>query len=557
MSVNTDGQTKSVPLDAVTAVLPAAAATAAGLAAGAAFVGGVVLVQVGRGLMACGRKADQAIRAHAAKQEAIYRQCREYEERLVAAAGRSSTRSRAAQDRQRLLKTIAQRHQVARRPVPPLPFTEVQADVLAGERPALDSYGLHTVDTQKEEAGRLAARADGLQKRLEALQSEQWQGLVDTGGLAEELAAIRQGLQGAGSAAGASLYDLERRLGSLEAEVGFRMQEGYARQKERQETAAALQRAATTLAQLTQRAEPPPADALAVGQEVLAHADSLYARGDLDGAREMARAAETYLGQLAVSLEGVRRANLEVAIASLRETIDGYGFAEDDPAPRKLRGLIEAAERELKAGRLEECWQELQRAQVEVDKLTEEVRWRSQAVYRSAAFEVARKTLEEMGYRGVPDFDPEGTVRLRATHEDGTAFVVEITAEGTLRYKTEGFDDLRCHDAAARFFDGLRKKGMQVDLHSEFNMLAAARRVREALLHQGYDLVEERADEEGRFIELTASRKGGQTRKVEVRNDGAIPEDLAESQSAQSSQGFLTDYWRQWWLRDRTGRVKA
>ena len=581
MSNRGAGAYESVPAAAVDATLPLAlAAVPAALAVGVVFVGGVALVQAGKGLLACGRRVDDAIRAHAAKQEAIFQRCKEYERCLVEGARESVALSGQAQRRGGLLQRIAARHSVANRPVAAPPPIDAGPDVLVGERPALELYHPYGPDALTEETEQLARQADRLQQRLDSLRSEQWQGLVDTGGLAEELAAIRKDLEGAATAPEASLYDLGRRLQVLEAEIGFRMNEGWNRQKERQEAANALKRAADRLSKCAgELAEPEWAGPLAVGEEVLAQADALFARGDLAGAREMAQAAEEYVDQLRTGRDRVRRSNLEVAIAALKEYVDRFQFAPDDPAPGELRQQIAAAEDHLRHDALQQCWQTLQRAQKAADDLAVEVERRSRAAYRKAALELARQTLEEMGYSAeAPRVRESGAVWFRATHPDGTAFVVEITEWGILRYKTEGFDDLRCHEVAARFFQGLRNKGMAVNLQSEFNMLAAARQAREALLRQGYTLVEERGDEEGRFIELTAYRKGEQPRQVTVGADGALPEDIEQGRAPalagdvragaggalpegvpeQQSTSSLLEYWRRYWVqRMLAGRVRA
>lgn len=508
------GEISLLPLAAL-AIIPAA------LVAGAAFVGGYVVVQAGRGLVFCGRQVEEAIGRHAARQDAIYRQCAEYERRLVQRAVRAQAEQQ--HELQELLQRLAARPVAAGLPVPaalePLPPLVVP-DALAVAPPRPEAQKPYTPATLREQARELSAGLDRAQASLAALRSEEWQGLVNVNGLEQELQALSQELTPAGDIPQSSLYVLRRRLDALMAEMGYRSQEGRAKHRERQQTAAALNRAALRLKKCAASLDPSWGEALTVGQEILTTADAFFVQGNLSSAREMALAAEGYLQQLEQDGMQLRRNNLSVAIGALKDYVDGYHFSDGDEAPLALKMHIAEAEQALAAGNLDESWRAVQAAQAQAQPLAREVERRTRGAYRAASYELARSTIEEMGYRPEPMVTlPDGTAVLTAARDDGAGFEVEITHDGLLRFKAEGFGNLDCHGEGVRFFGLLREKGMNVELRSQLSLPAAAERMREALLRQGYTLVEERADPNGQYLELTASwsGEGGQIRSEVFR----------------------------------------
>jgi len=301
--------------------------------------------------------------------------------------------------------------------------------------------------------------------------------------------------------------------------------------------------------------EPELAAGLSVGQDLLQRADALYAGGDPQGATGMAETALAYLEKLSASVEQVRRRNLQVAIEALRQHVEGLGLPPDDPAPLRLNELVGRAEAHLAAGRYEECWQAIREAQAESARLDEDVRLRLHASRRQAAVEMVRSVLNAMGYQtGALEERKDGSVRLSGRRQDGAIFLVDISADGLLRFKAEEYGGLECQAEAAEFFRRLREAGMVVNVQSEFSLRTAADRLREALLRQGYPMVQERVDPAGEYIELTAFRRdaAGEVERVTHRldADGQLPAPPTgegaerDEEAAQPDRQAFDDYMR-------------
>lgn len=511
-------------------VLLAPVAGAAALAAGAVFAGGVCLVQAGRGVVAVANRVDEAIRAHAARQAAINRLCAEYEERIIQAAGQGiGVPTAEAAARTALLKRLSARKRQARKPLPPSPMPPTDWGVES--EPLSGGLRIHThtsLDKWEQATEQLMGHVEA---QLKSVDGEEWVGLLGVGDVRGELTEIQEAFR----APDHNLHDLQRQLKAMNAEIIYRTNRARDRHQERAQTAGILEEAGELLAakagQL--REEPELGAAVLVAEDLLAQADRSLTDGDFAGARELAAIAVDYMGQLSSSVDRMRRDNFSVAIEALREYAKGFNFPPDDPAAAALKGLIDQAQGYLDDGSFDGCWKSLRVAQSEADRLAQQVAERSKEVYRDRAIELARDVLQEMGYESREvNIAPDGTGKFEAIRPDGAAFRVTLTSDGLLRYKGEGFGDIRCEHEAARFFEKLEERGMVVDVQSELSVRSAANRMREVLLRQGYSMIEERVEPNGQGIVLAASGKG-KTGELEVDADGNVNVhgDLAEESS--------------------------
>lgn len=553
---------------------PVAAATA--VAAGAVFVGGVCVVQAGRGMVSVAQSVDEAIRARAARQEAINQQCAAYEEMMRQAARRSGVAGGARMQGE-LLERLRARKLRARQPLPPsakaIPTTDIDVEEadLNEELSALEIHDHGSLRRWRDMAHRLT---EDVGERLNGLDTQNWDGLLAVDDLREELS----DLTGSWDAEDTNYNRVLQRLRAVDAEITQRVNHARDRYGDREEAAEALATAGDQLAAKleTMGNEPEMQVALTVGQDLLEKADGFFETGDFAGAQSWADTAKSYLNNLSDSLEEMRRTNMEVAIKELQDYVDDFDFPDDadSAAPNAVTRRLARARSHLGTGDLEACWDALQDAQDAAKGLAYIVAARSKARYRDRAVEIASDVLVEMGYQvtqlSVSEKEKEDAQRILATRDDGAQFRFTISADGLLRYKAEGFGDLECQREANTFFQKLEEERMKVNVQSELSATSVAERLREVLLRQGYAMVEERIESQG--VILRASTEGEPDKEIEVDADGvphtisddpvisqqALPgRELNESMDAEIQRAADEAYWRQWRQRVGARRVRA
>lgn len=506
-------------------VLPhAALGTAAGVALLA--TGGVAVYQTGKGIVACGRKIHEAIEAHAARQRAINQLCARYEEQVQQSARQASSlaETAGAQKRATLLQRFQHYDELARAPEPE-PIPAPPPDVGLEEEPPPMQVTTHA-DLDRT-ADHLFDEIEALDDMLDALDGEAWAGLVDVADMRDRVEALRQAIaenRRATESPDRLLRDLRQECHVLRAEISYRAAEGRARHARRRQTAELMGRAATRLAEKTRALaeEPDLVTMLRVAETSLTHADEAFNAGNLAAAEEHARLALDYVEHLVPDPDTVRRSNLEVAIKGLREFVAGFDFPPNDPAPVPLETLIERAESRLAAGRFDECWTTITAAQEEAERLADLVTNRLETYQRDGAIALARDALADMDYTiGEVSVDSAGVAEFRAERADGAYFRIRVTPDGLLRYKAEHFGTAECKAETKRFFETLEARGMMINTQSEFNLAAAAERMREILLRQGFDLVEEETAPDGKTRIITAQKHGGETVRRAIDHDSA------------------------------------
>ena len=504
------------------------------LVAGAAYVGGVCVVQAAKGMVAVAHKVDEHIRAHAAKQEAIYRRCEEFEQRVIAgvrqAFGAAGDRAPACSE---LLKRLRKSRRLAHKPLPdvpqlvpitlsppggmsePIPGTEMPGELES-------RYSQAELDTREEAVRQLMK---SVQVQLRDVSGEEFAGLLEVTDVEDQLTAIQKTL----NSPDRNLHDLQRQLKAVNAEIAYRTNQAHDRYQERGDVADILERAGELLVTKAQEMsqEPGMEAAISVAEDLLTQAQGSSQAGDFAYARQLAASMTSYLDQLSASVNDIRRDNLGVAIDALGEYVAGFKFASDDDAPDGLEALVEGARSHLNKDEFDACWERLQSAQSEAGVLAQNLAERSREAYRDASVNLARDVLQDMEYQpGDAHITAEGSKWFEAVRPDGASFRVTITPEGLLRYKTEGFGDTTCQDEAARFFDELQERGMAVNVESELSARSTADRMTEVLLRQGFSMVKEQVDPNGREIVLTASGKG-EPAEVKIDADGIAHGTLA------------------------------
>ena len=559
-------------------VAPVAAATAvaAAAAAGAVFVGGVCVVQAGRGMVSVAQAVDEAIRARAARQEAINQQCAAYE-KMMRNAARSPGLTGGARMQAELMERLRARKRFANRPLPTSPSVVPNTQIDVGKAnldEELPAFEIHDHSSLRQWRGLAQQLREEINKRLTRLDTQNWEGLLAVDDLRAELSDLGKSWDTEDT----NYNRVLQRLRAVDAEITQRVNHARDRHSDREEAADALAAAGNQLsAKLdTMGHEPEMQVALSVGQDLLERADGFFAAGDFAGARSWADTAESYLNNLSDSLEEMRRTNMEVAIAQLESYVDDFDFPDDVDftAPNAVSRQLTRARRHLAEGDLEACWGVLQDAQDAAEDLADLVAARSKARYRDKAVEIASNVLKSMGYEvtqlSVSEKGREDARRILATRDNGAQFQFTISADGLLRYKAEGFGDLECQREANTFFRKLEEERMEVNVQSEISATSVAERLREVLLRQGYAMVEERIESHG--VILTASTLDEPDKKIEVDADGvphSLSDELFSSQQALPGKEFSgsreveiqraadEDYWRQWRQRVESRRVRV
>lgn len=524
-------------------------ATAVGFVAGAALVaaagvviaGGVIAYQVGRGVVACGRKVSEAIQEHAARQRAINAACAQYEARVLRAArgGTAIPATAGAERRMQLLARMNARRELARQPAPEPPLPPLLPD--PGLQPdPMPSVRLAHHATLDLDADQVAAELERIATMLTELEDPRWLGLVTVGDLRDRLAELKHEVErNRGATAGESirlLYDLQQEVHALRAEIAYRAAESRAKHEQRQRAAESLAQAAEHLHVKAQAlsAEPGMESALAVAYDLLTEADQLLIQGEPVAAHYLAETALSYVDELSLSLDALRRSNAEVAITALRDYVSGFKFPPEDPTPIALNRLIAEAEAQLQAGEFEACWMTLKTAQAEADQVAAQVEQKLQTAQRDVAIKMAQETFKEMGYTTGPvSIRPDGDAEFTAKRDDGAHFRVWVTPDGLLQYKAENFGTAECQTETARFFERVKEKGMIINVQSEFNLAAALARLREVMLRQGYTMVREEVASDGKGRVLTGTMASGESVRYRVNYEGAAQREESPLPSAE------------------------
>lgn len=488
-------------------LIPLAALGVAGVAAVAAagavvYAGGVVLVQAGKGLIACGRAVDDAVRCHAAQQRAIYAQCEAYEHMMLERAAHAAHDALARQAAERAA-AAASRFRAAPPALPPLP------DYWLAEpapTPPETTTRLYTARDLRQWRSSLEQELLQTQAALAALGRAEWAGWVAPAPMQTRLQAIRGALaaQGESQAAISEAQNDLRLLRYELARLTATLQERAAQRTEAwQAITAGLTAYRTRIAEMAPH--PEMVAAAGVAEDLLTRAEARFQAADLAGATQLARVAEQYLGQLSGSLAAARTSNFAVAIAALRRHVADYQFAGHDPAPKATLELIEEAEQALAGHDFTAAWQALHKAQDAVQRLDQEVVRRTHSRQQQSVLDMAAEVLRDMAYRPEAPLPlPDRSYQLVAKRQDGAAFHVVVSPHGLLRFKTEDFEGRQCEAETAEFFRRLRARGLQVEIHSQPALETAAARVREAILRSGATSIEQQVDPTGKGIELTA-----------------------------------------------------
>ena len=495
------------------------------LVGGLAVVGAVGVAQLGKGVVMCGQRARQAIQDHLARQQAINDLCRQYEQRILREA--RGTGLDPAELGARHLNLVSRlrvrRNQAtARIPEPPL---SIPAD--SGLVEELPPAALFTPGDLEKTANQLASEVEKLEGILAGMEESEWVGLVVVDDLRERRARLHREVENNRLAAGeqrfVQLRDLRQEIRRLRADTAYRANEGQARYQQWSDVAEVLAMAAD---QLEARAQALGSGVgFSMAEDMLQTADELFGQGDLEGAQVMARSALSYIHRLDDAAEEIRRSNARVAIQALKDYITGLGFGES-PAPQALIPLtdqaaalnrhIAKAQDQLDGGRWDDFWGTLSESQREAEQLAAATQREINSWQQNQAIQLAWHRLGEMGYSQIEEEAPrpDGSRKFKAQRSDGAHFIVGVGLDGTLQYEAEGFGTAECQQETGRLFDGLREQGMVANIQSEFNMAAAAERMREILLRKGYDLIREEPSADGRSHTLIGTRRDRATGEI-------------------------------------------
>jgi hypothetical protein len=515
------GEVVLLPAAAVGVVAGAAILTAAG----AVFVGGVVAYQTGKAVVACGRKVGEAVQDHVARQRAINQLCADFEQRTlqIARQGRAMTQTADLATQLQRLNRLNGYREVARLPQP-APAPALPPDPgLEEEAPRIAVYTQGDLDRL---ANQLEVELSRLDQQLTIYEQPDWIGLVDLSDLRSELAGVKKAIANnrrETTAPTVTTYrDLRQQVYRLQADLAIAVGEGRVKYEKRQRVAVVLAETATRLeGDLRQNGDSSDlAPMLLLAVDTLDRADALLQAGHLDAALEAASTTAAYLDRLNQSLDGVRRTNLEVALAGLRDYVAGFEFPSGDNAPLALNSLIAKAEGQLAANDLDACWTTIEIAQAEVGRLAEGVVLNLQILQRDEAARLARQILADMGYQVQEQVLKENGVAIfKAVRDDGAYFWVWASPDGLLQYKAEGFGTTECQTETKRFFDLLQEEGMVVNAQSELNLAAASERIRELLLRQGFAMVEVEEALDGNGLIITATDRQGKQQQLFASHD--------------------------------------
>jgi hypothetical protein len=513
-------------------VLPVAALAAAG------YVGGVVIVQAGKGMIACGNMVRKSVQEHLEREQEIAKLCKDYEKRVLASARKNTvsiTRTKSSKEFTQMLTALKRRRKAVVK-TPQVPKLIVEDRGLFEPSPP---SAIHSIQYLKRTRREMQSELDELKDAISTLEGAEWSGLVSTDDLSQKASKIENELEQNEESASEQdirlLRDIRTDLNRLRSEIAMRANSGSRKIEERSQAIDLMEKTASLFSETADAVQefPETAPALELAQEMILSADELFRQGKIIGCLTRAQNVIDYMSQITQGAQSLRKANTRVAIRGLEEFVKGFIVEDEQDLPAAIRdnvakmtGMIAEAHGLLDHD-LPACWKIIDEAQDAAQHLASIVETYYAVGTQRHAANLIQDTLVEMNYHiGESSKDADKTLSFKAVRDDGAYFKIELDQGGVIGYKAENFKGVACQTETKILMDKLREKGLIADVQSEFNMAAAAERMREVLLRQGY-IVQEEAAEDGTSHTLLA-QKGEEQKEIEVTHDAAESQPKSE-----------------------------